>query len=167
MRLGPFQGGPRAPAGGQQAQLTAMLFGRNARLSEERSSVSDSILQGAWALFCSVPALFSEGGTIVCGGRGGEAGSRGAAISSQNHPQNSILPCLCPAATPESVLGTCLPNLARLIHVSYKRGHVNWGCRVGTLDGHFCPDVLVPRHVLPSRALIVVKPGPRRSSSGS
>ena len=112
--------------------------------------------------------LFSvRGGTILRGGRGGEAGSRGAAISSQNHPQNSILPCLCPAATPESVLGTCLPNLARLIHVSYKRGHVNWGCRVGTLDGHFCPDVLVPRHVLPSRALIVVKPGPRRSSSGS
>lgn len=35
------------------------------------------------------------------------------------------VPSVCPAATLESVLGTCLPALARLIYVSYRRGHTD------------------------------------------
>lgn len=140
---------------GQQAQLT-----RPARLSEEGSSVSDSLPQRARALFCSVPALSFS----VRGGEGKQrAGTQGCHHRTTN--RTHFCPVCVSSCCPRILLGHSSARLGWVESCFLKRGHVNWAAIRDS--GHFCADILVPRHVLLSGALITVRPGPRHPSSGS
>lgn len=102
---------------GEVPGCSGMLSSQN-----EHSSVFDLLPQRARALVCSVSPLFDREEPSFArsgGGRGGrrreEAKTRSVqGLLSQNHTQGSTcVLSVCLAATLESVLGTCLPDLAR------------------------------------------------------
>lgn len=142
---------------GPQAQPTGRTVGTGwlaRRRTVLRVTFASTKSTGSCLFFSS--SFQREESSFAWAGGAGEEGKQRPGVHGFRH--ETILRArlcvlsVCPAAAPESLLGTCLPDLTGFDLCFLSKGPHHLSRRSAVLGGPLCPDVLVPRQLWLPRA---------------